>query len=116
HARKADRLIGRLRNLPSPGNSGSDNRVESAHVRNRVFQWQHLPVAKANTPGEIVPLQRVLVARRNLDGLPIGTGGRRAVVEKDPTGTVGRGVEGNLDLEMRLRSKDMDSLGRDELG
>src|SRR5271166_5565543 len=101
--------------LPGTAFRRAEQRIDDAHVQDRVlerkFEWR-LPHDGAR---ECVPLQSVLIADREfLDPRPAAEQ-VRAGVDQDSRRPVGRRVERDLDLDPTLVSDDRDPLMRRQL-
>src|SRR4051794_3556735 len=102
--------------LPPLGAGGAEERVDDAHVEDRVVDAPlERPLAQHGA-GERVALRRVLVGGRQLDRLATAAREVSAVVDEDAGRGVRRGVERDLDLDPPARAQDLHALGQRQPG
>src|SRR3954453_8774179 len=105
-----------LGTFPPLGAGGAEERVDHAHVEDRVLDAPlERPLAQHGA-GERVARRRVLVGGRQLDRLATAAREVSAVVDEDAGRGVRRGVERDLDLDPPARAQDLHALGQRQPG
>src|SRR3954471_3178216 len=100
---------------PTAGCAGAEQRVDDPHVLNRVLQRIRRRSVLHRRAREEIALNRVLVARGELDDMLVRHSTRWRVFHKNAAGAIGWGIERNLDFDAPDGARDRDPLRVREL-